>query len=53
MLKGTLSADELTPAIARNTRALVRKQDTWFRTQLPAHQVVPADEARVETLFAR
>jgi len=29
-------------AIAKNTRALVRKQLTWFRTQLPPHLVRPA-----------
>lgn len=51
MLRGELSADDLPSAIARNTRALVRKQETWFRTQLPPHRVVPADEARVEALF--
>ena len=28
--------------IVRNTRALVKKQRTWFRTQLPAHRVLDA-----------
>ncbi|RRJ96776.1 tRNA (adenosine(37)-N6)-dimethylallyltransferase MiaA [Opitutaceae bacterium TAV4] len=40
---GALAAE-----IVRNTRALVRKQRTWFRTQIPPHRVVPAamwDEA--------
>lgn len=32
--------------IVRNTRALVKKQRTWFRTQLPPHRVV--DVADVE-----
>ncbi|QYM80032.1 tRNA (adenosine(37)-N6)-dimethylallyltransferase MiaA [Horticoccus luteus] len=41
----------LAEAVAKNTRALVKKQRTWFRTQLPAHRAVRADEARVETLF--
>ncbi|MBE2214880.1 MAG: tRNA (adenosine(37)-N6)-dimethylallyltransferase MiaA [Opitutaceae bacterium] len=31
----------LEAAITRNTWQLVRKQRTWFRTQLPAHRVVP------------
>ena len=31
--------------IVRNTRALVRKQRTWFRTQLPPHRVVDAADA--------
>lgn len=42
---------ELAAEIAKNTRALVKKQRTWFRTQLPAHRVVAAGEARVESLF--
>lgn len=33
----------LAAAIASDTRALVKKQRTWFRTQLPAHKVVAAD----------
>ena len=32
--------------------SLVKKQRTWFRTQLPPHRVVEADAAAVETLFA-
>ncbi len=31
--------------IVRNTRALVKKQRTWFRTQLPPHRVVMLGEA--------
>jgi len=31
--------------IVRNTRALVKKQRTWFRTQLPPHRVVDAADA--------
>ena len=31
--------------IVRNTRALVKKQRTWFRTQLPAHRVVETADA--------
>ncbi len=42
MLDGLLPEPQLAAAIARNTRALVKKQRTWFRTQLPPHQVVMA-----------
>ncbi|MES1167712.1 MAG: tRNA (adenosine(37)-N6)-dimethylallyltransferase MiaA, partial [Oleiharenicola lentus] len=43
---------ELAAAIARNTRALVKKQRTWFKTQLPAHPQVAAASATVDGLFA-
>ena len=36
---------ELEATIIRNTRALVKKQRTWFRTQLPPHRVVMLGEA--------
>lgn len=52
MLEGKLDRAALPMAIAKNTRALVKKQRTWFRTQLPAHPTLPADQAEVETLFA-
>jgi len=45
----------LAAAITRNTWQLVRKQRTWFRTQLPAHRVVtltPGAVMDVEGLFA-
>ena len=42
VLDGRAPMDGLAPAIVRDTRALVRKQRTWFRTQLPAHRVVDA-----------
>jgi tRNA dimethylallyltransferase len=49
VLGGGAPAEGLASAIVRDTRALVRKQRTWFRTQLPAHRVVdaslPCDEA--------
>jgi tRNA dimethylallyltransferase len=41
----------LAAEIVRNTRALVKKQRTWFRTQLPEHRVIPAGEATVAGLF--
>jgi tRNA dimethylallyltransferase len=40
--RGELAEEQLAEEIARNTRALVKKQRTWFRTQLPAHRVLAA-----------
>ena len=37
LLDGAVSPGALGPVIAASTRALVKKQRTWFRTQLPAH----------------
>jgi tRNA dimethylallyltransferase len=53
MLRGELPQAELAPAIALNTWALVRKQRTWVRTQLPSDKVrvLSAAEARVDGLF--
>ncbi len=51
MLRGDLSAHDLADEIARNTRALVKKQRTWFRTQLPAHREVDAATVTVDELF--
>lgn len=51
-IEGRLAEAELAPAIAKNTRALVKKQRTWFKTQLPAHALVPADSAAPGRLFA-
>ncbi len=42
LLDGALPAAQLAAEIARNTRALVKKQRTWFRTQLPPHRVLDA-----------
>lgn len=42
-LDGKISLSALAPEIIANTKALVKKQQTWFRTQLPAHQVLPTD----------
>ncbi len=52
MLRGDLPAGELPAEIVRNTRALVKKQRTWFRTQLPPHREVDAAGATVDDLFA-
>jgi tRNA dimethylallyltransferase len=52
-LDGQLPEAELATTIAANTRALVKKQRTWFRTQLPEHRVVAAATLRSEEeLFA-
>jgi len=53
MLRGDLPQSELAGAIATNTWGLVRKQRTWFRTQLPADKirVLPAKDVTAETLF--
>lgn len=53
MLDGELDEAKLAEEIAGNTWKLVRKQKTWFRTQLPAEGVreVAAGEARVAGLF--
>jgi tRNA dimethylallyltransferase len=42
VLDGLSPMEGLAAAIARDTRALVKKQRTWFRTQLPEHRVVDA-----------
>jgi tRNA dimethylallyltransferase len=43
VLEGRAPLSGLAAEIERDTRALVRKQRTWFRTQLPPHAVVLAD----------
>jgi tRNA dimethylallyltransferase len=53
MLDGVLPVGELAGEIAKNTRALVKKQRTWFRTQLPPHRVLAADAVQTQAeLFA-
>jgi tRNA dimethylallyltransferase len=39
LLDGRLAPADLEAEIVKNTRALVKKQRTWFRTQLPPHRV--------------
>jgi tRNA dimethylallyltransferase len=52
MLEGELPEAQLRAEIVQNTRALAKKQRTWFRTQLPAHRVVAAADVRgIEDLF--
>ncbi len=48
VMDGNAPEDGLADAIARDTRALVKKQRTWFRTQLPPHPVVDAATLRDE-----
>ncbi len=45
------TSSELAAEIVKNTRALVKKQRTWFRTQLPEHRVVAAESATVDNVF--
>ncbi|MDF9826813.1 tRNA dimethylallyltransferase [Ereboglobus sp. PH5-10] len=52
MLDGKLPPESLAAEITKNTRALVKKQRTWFRTQLPAHKLIDADSATIGTIFA-
>lgn len=47
-----LPEKDLPALIAKNTRALVKKQRTWFKTQLPAHQTVDAASVDGRGLFA-
>jgi tRNA dimethylallyltransferase len=51
-LEDRLPRAELADAIVRNTRALVKKQRTWFRTQLPPHKDVPAGADAADDLFS-
>jgi tRNA dimethylallyltransferase len=52
LLEGRLTENELAGAIVKNTRGLVKKQRTWFRTQLPPHAVVEAANAAPARLFS-
>jgi tRNA dimethylallyltransferase len=51
-IEGRLPEAELAGTIGKNTRALVKKQRTWFKTQLPPHRQVAAATAQVGELFA-
>ncbi|MEO6873761.1 MAG: tRNA (adenosine(37)-N6)-dimethylallyltransferase MiaA [Opitutaceae bacterium] len=50
-LDGKIPEEKLGAEIAQNTRALVKKQRTWFRTQLPPHRTVKAEGLTVNDLF--
>ncbi len=51
VMDGRIPRSGLEAAIVANTRSLVKKQRTWFRTQLPEHRCLEAATAQVETLF--
>ncbi len=51
MIDGLLPQSALAAEITKNTRALVKKQRTWFRTQLPEHRVMAAGSATLADLF--
>jgi len=51
MLRGEIAAEALADEIVKNTRALVKKQRTWFRTQLPEHSQIEAATCRPQELF--
>ncbi len=51
---GLSDQSQLTATIARNTWRLVRKQRTWFGTQLPPHETIAlreGEEAKAERLI--
>ncbi|MEJ1973850.1 MAG: tRNA (adenosine(37)-N6)-dimethylallyltransferase MiaA [Lacunisphaera sp.] len=52
-VEGRLTEAELAPAIVRNTWTLVKKQRTWFKTQLPPHRTIEAASAAGAELFVR
>jgi len=52
VLEGSRPESGLRNEIVKNTRALVKKQRTWFRMQLPSHRLVMAETARMDELFA-
>ncbi len=51
LLEGALPPEKLAETVVQNTRALAKKQRTWFRTQLPPHREQPAATATVAGLF--
>ena len=50
-IEGRLTAEALVPSIVQHTRALVKKQRTWFKTQLPAHRQLAAGTTQLGDLF--
>jgi len=51
MIEGELAPDLLPASIVKNTQALVKKQRTWFRTQVNADRKIAAERAAIEELF--
>lgn len=53
LLDGRLEEAQLAEVIGKNTRALAKKQRTWFRTQLPPHRTLAVAElTNVADLFS-
>ena len=52
MLDGLLPSAELAASIGKNTTALVKKQRTWFKTQLPPHRTIDAANVDLAQLFS-
>ena len=52
VIEGRLPLSDLAPAITKNTVGLLRKQRTWFRTQLPPHSQFDAGSVDLGQLFA-
>ena len=50
-IEGRIPRAELAGAIVKSTRGLVRKQRTWFKTQLPEHRQPSAATVQVNELF--
>ncbi len=50
-LDGRLNKSALALSIVQNTRRLVKKQRTWFKTQIPSHRQLAACDAYAEDLF--
>lgn len=51
VIRGRADPTQLAAQIVQNTRHLVKKQNTWFRTQLPPHNVTASENGSLENLF--
>ena len=49
-LRGEMDREELRERIAINTRRLAKKQRTWFRTQLPPHEVIDLSNTSIDAI---
>jgi tRNA dimethylallyltransferase len=45
LFDGRIAERDLVNEIVKNTKGLVRKQRTWFRTQVPPHRAVSVVDA--------